>query len=206
MSTIALTSGINILPTVGIEKWERLFQTFEKMKSQHADHQKSPQSENSNMMRQKEASLFQSSQSSNNSLTIPQEITIFIDACNEAMDLAQQIEHDICNIPNIYNELLHPLDTTLRPSAIYQTIKKNVLACDVIIVPFQENVPLEWLHTRMKYYKKTHVYRDCHRPLYVNIFTQDPESVKHAQFKNDSSRLHIRDCHHIEQCLKIEEN
>jgi hypothetical protein len=138
-------------------------------------------------------------------LTTHQEITIFIDACNEAMDLAQQIEHDLSNIPNIFHNLLHPLDTSKRPSEIFQTLKKNVIDCDVIIVPFQENVPLEWLHTRMKYYNKMHIYREHHRPLYVMIFTQNPESLKHPKFKSYSSRLHIRECHDIQQCLKMEE-
>jgi hypothetical protein len=172
------------------------------MKSQRGDdEQKSLQPEPI----QEETPSFQSSQSSENSLTIPQEITIFIDASNEARDLAKKIEHDLFDIPNISIKLLLPLDTTLRPSAIYQTIKYNVLACDVIIVPFQNNVPLEWLQVRMKYYNKMHIYRDPHRPLYVSIFTQYQESPKHPKFKSYSSRLHIRDCHHIQQCLKMEE-
>jgi hypothetical protein len=196
MSTIVLNSSINILPIFFAQGEKGLFQNVDEMKSERCDdEQKSRQPGNNNTIRQEKALP----------LTTHQEIIIFIDACNEAMDLAQQIEHDLSNIPNIFDNLLHPLDTSKRPSEIFQTLKKNVIDCDVIIVPFQENVPLEWLHTRMKYYNKMHIYREHHRPLYVMIFTQNPESLKHPKFKSYSSRLHIRECHDIQQCLKMEE-
>lgn len=126
-------------------------------------------------------------------------LTIFIDACHEAQNLTEKVNHYLSNTAAT---LLHPLDTSQSPATTLKILKQNVLACDLIIVPFKDGVPLEWLQERIKYYNRTHIYRD--QPLYVSIFSE--QQVKQLELKSHSSQLYIRECHEMSQCLKMEEN
>lgn len=141
----------------------------------------------------------ESQPSSQKSETSPSPMTVFIDASREAEDLAEKIRNDLQS-SSIH--LIPPLDTSLSPSEILRTLKENVLNCDVVIVPFKKDVPLAWLNERIRYYRRTHIFRE--RPLYVSIFSPEEQPPPHPV--SHSPRLHIQDCQdNLNQCLKIGE-